>query len=392
MPPTRWPRSPRPAALGVPLADAASALARFEGLKRRLETVGEAAGVTVIDDFAHNPDKIDATLATLRAQPGRLLIMFQPHGYGPLAKMGEELADSFAGGMAPDDRLYLPDPVYQGGTVERIRGSDWLAEAGPRTRRQADHIAERAAIGEALLAEAARRRPHPDHGRARRHAERVRGGAGRAAQRSGTERAASASSRHGQARNRHRLDASRKSDANGCSSASRRDMRMSSPTMSRSSRRRAATRCRASPRRGSSAAPTTSDGSKPGRRDRRHHRPARRLDLSHHLVARPRPRGAREQRRAARARLEGRSTRRSRSSWSRRASDGQASRTVPRLRRRARRLRSRARSAARHEPDASSKRDMAAASSGSASHATAISTATFPKCPTRGCCSTRSST
>ena len=60
--------------------------------------------------------------------------MFQPHGYGPLAKMGEELADSFAAGMAPDDRLYLPDPVYQGGTVERTRGSDWLAEAGQRPR------------------------------------------------------------------------------------------------------------------------------------------------------------------------------------------------------------------------------------------------------------------
>ena len=96
-----------------------TALGRFEGLKRRLETVGEAGGVTVIDDFAHNPDKIAATLATLRAQPGRLLIMFQPHGYGPLTKMGEQLADSIADGMAPDDRLYLPDPVYQGGTVDK---------------------------------------------------------------------------------------------------------------------------------------------------------------------------------------------------------------------------------------------------------------------------------
>ena len=110
--------------------------------------------MTVIDDFAHNPDKIDATLATLRAQPGRLLIMFQPHGYGPLTKMGEELAESFAKGMAPDDRLYLPDPVYQGGTVERTRGSDWLAEQVGARERQAQHIPERAQIGEALVAEA----------------------------------------------------------------------------------------------------------------------------------------------------------------------------------------------------------------------------------------------
>jgi UDP-N-acetylmuramate--alanine ligase len=138
-------------ALGVPVEDAAAALARFEGLRRRLETVGEAGGVTVIDDFAHNPDKIAASVATVRAHPGRLLIMFQPHGFGPLAKMGEELAEAFTNGMAPGDRLYLPDPVYQGGTVERKRGSDWLAEkVGP----SAEHLPDRAKIADALVAEA----------------------------------------------------------------------------------------------------------------------------------------------------------------------------------------------------------------------------------------------
>ena len=141
-------------ALGVPLVEAAAALGRFEGLKRRLETVGTAGGVTVIDDFGHNPDKIDATLATLRAQPGRLLVMFQPHGYGPLAKMGEELARSLADGLAEGDQLYLPDPVYQGGTVDRSRDSDWLAEQVRAAGRDAHHLPERAAIGEAMLAEA----------------------------------------------------------------------------------------------------------------------------------------------------------------------------------------------------------------------------------------------
>jgi UDP-N-acetylmuramate--alanine ligase len=142
--------------LGVRIEDAVNALARFEGLRRRLEKVGEANGVTVIDDFAHNPDKIEATLATMRAQPGRLLIMFQPHGYGPLAKMGEQLAESLAEGMAPDDRLYLPDPVYQGGTVEKTRGSDWLAERVASLGGNAQHIPERARIGDALVAEAKR--------------------------------------------------------------------------------------------------------------------------------------------------------------------------------------------------------------------------------------------
>jgi UDP-N-acetylmuramate--alanine ligase len=56
--------------------------------------------------------------------------------------------------MAPDDRLYVPDPVYQGGTVERTRGSDWLAKQVCAKDRQADHIPDRAKIGAALLAEA----------------------------------------------------------------------------------------------------------------------------------------------------------------------------------------------------------------------------------------------
>ena len=141
-------------ALGISLAEAVQSLARFAGLKRRLETVGTAGGVTVVDDFAHNPDKIAATLATLTAQPGRLLILFQPHGYGPLAKMGKELAETFAKGMREGDRLFLPDPVYQGGTVDKSRGSDWLAEAVRAAGGRADHIPDRAAIGEKLLTEA----------------------------------------------------------------------------------------------------------------------------------------------------------------------------------------------------------------------------------------------
>jgi UDP-N-acetylmuramate--alanine ligase len=141
-------------ALGVPMPEAVAAIRRFEGLKRRLETVGSAGGVTVIDDFGHNPDKIDATLATLRAQPGRLLVMFQPHGFGPLAKMGEELARSLADGLAGDDRLYLPDPVYQGGTVDRSRGSDWLAAQVRTLGRDAQHVPERPVIGDAMIAEA----------------------------------------------------------------------------------------------------------------------------------------------------------------------------------------------------------------------------------------------
>ena len=64
------------------------------------------------------------------------------------------LTGGFFGGLAPDDRLYLPDPVYHGGTTDRVRGSDWLAAQVVAHERHAEHIPERSAIGDALVAEA----------------------------------------------------------------------------------------------------------------------------------------------------------------------------------------------------------------------------------------------
>jgi UDP-N-acetylmuramate--alanine ligase len=132
---------------GTPMDDAAAALATFTGLKRRMETVGFANDITVIDDFGHNPDKIAATLSALHAFPGRLLIYFQPHGYGPLKQMGRELADSFVANMKADDILLISDPAYFGGTVDRSVGADALVSmVGP----QAHHIPDRTDCGTRL--------------------------------------------------------------------------------------------------------------------------------------------------------------------------------------------------------------------------------------------------
>lgn len=127
-------------ACGVPLAQAASALSRFAGIKRRFEIVGEAGGVPVIDDFGHNPDKIAATLRTLHDFPGRLLILFQPHGFGPLAKMRREFAETFTDNMNADDRLFLPEPVYFGGTVDRqVTSADLAADIAAAGRSATAH-------------------------------------------------------------------------------------------------------------------------------------------------------------------------------------------------------------------------------------------------------------
>lgn len=123
-------------AVGLELAEAAQALEGFSGVRRRLETVGTAGGVTVIDDFAHNPDKIAATLATLHDFPGRLLILFQPHGFGPLVKMRAEFVETFARDLGPDDVLIMPQPAYYGGTTDRsVTSTDIAADLVARGRR-----------------------------------------------------------------------------------------------------------------------------------------------------------------------------------------------------------------------------------------------------------------
>jgi len=134
-------------AAGVALDEAAVAIGGFTGLRRRFELVGETQGIAVLDDFGHNPDKIAATLTTLHAFPGRLIVLFQPHGYGPLKVMRKELVDAFASGLKDGDVLILPDPAYYGGTVTReVTSADIVADV-VATGRDARHIADRAEAG-----------------------------------------------------------------------------------------------------------------------------------------------------------------------------------------------------------------------------------------------------
>jgi UDP-N-acetylmuramate--alanine ligase len=142
-------------AVGVPLVDAAAALAGFSGVKRRLELVGTANGITVFDDFAHNPDKIAATLATLHDFPGRLLICFQPHGYGPLKLMKDGFIDVFAKGLQRGDVLVMPEPVYFGGTVDRSVSSIEITAGVSTAGHPAFAFPTRELCGEKLLSLAA---------------------------------------------------------------------------------------------------------------------------------------------------------------------------------------------------------------------------------------------
>lgn len=138
-------------ALDVPMGQAVKALETFAGIRRRMEVVGTVNDITVIDDFAHNPDKIAATLKTLHAFDGRLLILFQPHGFGPLKLMRQEFINGFAGLMREDDVLLMPEPVYYGGTTDRSVGSEDIASGVRAAGRQAEALPTRADCGDRIV-------------------------------------------------------------------------------------------------------------------------------------------------------------------------------------------------------------------------------------------------
>lgn len=139
-------------AAGVSVHDAAMALSTFEGLARRFDVIGTSkSGVTVIDDFGHNPEKCRATLKTLKSQPGRVIAFFQPHGYGPLRQMGHELASTFAAELGDDDITIMCDPVYFGGTVDRSEGTARIVQLIRDAGGFAEHIPERADCGKHII-------------------------------------------------------------------------------------------------------------------------------------------------------------------------------------------------------------------------------------------------
>lgn len=138
-------------ACGLALREATMALMNFVGIRRRLEVVGTAKDITVIDDFGHNPDKISATLATLHQFPGRLLVMWQPHGYGPIRQMKDQFIEMFARDLGPQDVLLLPEPAYFGGTVDRSMGSNVITEGVTAHGKQAHALPDRAACGDRLV-------------------------------------------------------------------------------------------------------------------------------------------------------------------------------------------------------------------------------------------------
>jgi UDP-N-acetylmuramate--alanine ligase len=155
-------------ALDLPLADMVAPLAAFQGVGRRFQSLGTARGVEVVDDFAHNPAKLAAAIATARARVprGRVLAIYQPHGYGPTRFLRRDFVSTFSSALGKDDRMWMLEVYYAGGTATRdfsaadivaeIAATGTCAEFAPSRSWLADRVAAVAREGDLVLVMGAR--------------------------------------------------------------------------------------------------------------------------------------------------------------------------------------------------------------------------------------------
>lgn len=114
--------------LAINETELASALAGFKGVARRFAQTKTDRNIIVIDDYAHNPEKIKAAIQTAQQFCVCVHAIFQPHGFGPLRFLKNDFVAAFSMILRPDDHLYLLPVYYAGGTVSRDVSSDDVAK------------------------------------------------------------------------------------------------------------------------------------------------------------------------------------------------------------------------------------------------------------------------
>lgn len=106
--------------VGINLHDIAEALSTFPGIYRRHQILGNFGGVTLVDDFAHNPAKIAASIRSVQGfTQKRVLAWFQPHGFGPTRFLRNDLVESIRDSLRENDQMFFSEIFYAGGTVVR---------------------------------------------------------------------------------------------------------------------------------------------------------------------------------------------------------------------------------------------------------------------------------
>lgn len=144
--------------LGVNPESVARALGSFEGVRRRYEIAGKVDGVTIVDDYAHHPTEVEATIAAAHeGGAGKVIVVFQPHRYTRTA----DLAPLFGEPLARADRVFVTD-VYSAGeppiigvsgriVAEAVEAAGGIASYVPRIADVPDRVVSIASAGDVVV-------------------------------------------------------------------------------------------------------------------------------------------------------------------------------------------------------------------------------------------------
>jgi UDP-N-acetylmuramate--alanine ligase len=115
--------------LGVSNQTSAAALAKYEGIYRRHQLIGEKNGIILIDDYAHNPAKCAASISACQPVAPKVIAWFQPHGYGPTRFLRADFVSDIAAALRPQDEIWMSEIFYAGGTaVKDISANDLIED------------------------------------------------------------------------------------------------------------------------------------------------------------------------------------------------------------------------------------------------------------------------
>lgn len=139
--------------LGVAYGPASEALKTYEGIYRRHQLLGAKNGITVIDDYAHNPAKCAASIMACQPIAAKVVAWFQPHGYGPTRFLRHDFVKEIAAVLRPQDEIWMSEIFYAGGTAVKDISANDLINDMKALGKNAFFVADRSQLLETI-------RPH----------------------------------------------------------------------------------------------------------------------------------------------------------------------------------------------------------------------------------------
>jgi UDP-N-acetylmuramate--alanine ligase len=140
---------------GCATFDLAKAVSSYRGVSRRFSVTKLDNGMIVIDDYAHNPEKIRAALSAAQGFSPKIIAVFQPHGFGPTRFVKNELVEVFSTVLRENDVLFLLPIYYAGGTAQKDISSDDIVSLVKTSGRAASVAAGRTDLVSRIAAIAA---------------------------------------------------------------------------------------------------------------------------------------------------------------------------------------------------------------------------------------------